>query len=62
MNLAEFNELDETEKRHFYRCKQYGECSICGKLDDVLCHEDHVQRPYMAAYAKKAGRLKNARR
>ncbi len=25
MNIADFNELKDTEKRHFYKCKQCGE-------------------------------------
>jgi hypothetical protein len=45
MNAADFNELEESEKRHFYKCKQCGEMVDMRQLDDVLFHEDHVHRP-----------------
>jgi hypothetical protein len=45
MNPAEFSQLDEAEKKHFYRCELCGEMVDMRQLDDVLFHEDHVQRP-----------------
>jgi hypothetical protein len=45
MNTGDFNELSESEKRHFYKCKQCGEMVDKRHLDDVLFHEDHVHRP-----------------
>jgi hypothetical protein len=45
MNTAEFNELGETDKRHFYKCQQCGEMVDMRQLDDVLFHEDHVHSP-----------------
>jgi hypothetical protein len=45
MNTADFNELSELEKRHFYKCSRCGEMVDRRQLDDVLFHEDHVQRP-----------------
>jgi hypothetical protein len=45
MNAADFNELTEAEKRHFYKCQQCGEMVDKRQLDDVLFHEDHVHRP-----------------
>jgi hypothetical protein len=45
MNIADFNELDNVENRHFYKCKQCGEMVDKRQLDDVLFHEDHVHRP-----------------
>jgi hypothetical protein len=45
MNIADFNELSEVEKRHFYKCQQCGEMVEMRQLDDVLFHEDYVQRP-----------------
>jgi|SRR4030095_5150822 hypothetical protein len=44
MNAADFNELSEAEKRHFYQCQRCGEMVDMRQLDDVLFHEDHVQR------------------
>jgi hypothetical protein len=44
MNAADFDELSEAEKRH-YECKQWEEMVDMRQLDDVLFHEDHVQRP-----------------
>jgi hypothetical protein len=44
MNAADFNELREVEKRHSYKCKQCGEMVDMRQLDDVLFHEDHIQR------------------
>jgi hypothetical protein len=44
MNAADFNELSDAEKTHFYQCKQCGEMVDMRQLDDVLFHEDHVQR------------------
>jgi beta-galactosidase beta subunit len=45
MNAADFNELSEAEKRHFYKCQQCGEMVDMHQLDDVLFHEDHVHGP-----------------
>ena len=45
MNAADFNELNEPEKRHFYKCRECGEIVDKRQLDDVVFHEDHVQRP-----------------
>jgi hypothetical protein len=45
MNTADFNELSELEKRHFYKYSRCGEMVDRRQLDDVLFHEDHVQRP-----------------
>jgi beta-galactosidase beta subunit len=44
MNAADFSELDEADKRQFYKCKQCGEMVDMRQLDDVLFHEDHVHR------------------
>jgi hypothetical protein len=45
MNAADFAELSESEKRHFYRCR-CGEMVDKRQLDDVLFHEtDHRPRP-----------------
>jgi hypothetical protein len=44
MNTADFNELSESEKRHFYKCR-CGEMVNKRQLDDVLFHEDHIHRP-----------------
>ncbi len=44
MKTADFNELSESEKRHFYKCR-CGEMVDMRQLDDVLFHEDHVERP-----------------
>ena len=45
MNAADFNELSEAEKSHFYKCQQCGEMVDKRQLDDVLFHEDHIPRP-----------------
>jgi hypothetical protein len=45
MNITEFNKLNDAEKRHFYECKQCGQMVDKRLLDDVIFHEDHVQRP-----------------
>jgi hypothetical protein len=42
---ADFNKLDDAEKKHFYRCKQCGEMVDKRQLDDVLFHEEHKPRP-----------------
>jgi hypothetical protein len=47
MTVADFDQLDEADKKHFYRCGQCGEMVDMRQLDDVLFHEDHVQRPDM---------------
>jgi hypothetical protein len=46
VNAADFNELSEAEKRHFYKCSRCGEMVDVRQLDDVLFHEtDHNPRP-----------------
>jgi len=46
MNAADFAELSEFEKRHFYKCSKCGEMVDRRQLDDVLFHEtDHRPRP-----------------
>jgi hypothetical protein len=45
MNAADFDQLDEAEKKHFYRCEECSEMVDMRQLDDVLFHEDHVHRP-----------------
>ena len=45
MSVADFNELGEEEKGHFYRCQKCGEMVDKRQLDDVLFHEQHVHRP-----------------
>ena len=46
MNAADFNELSEAEKRHFYQCSECGEIVDLQQLDEVLFHEtDHKPRP-----------------
>jgi hypothetical protein len=45
MNAANFNELNEAEKKYFYKCKQCREMVDMRQLDNVLFHEDHVHRP-----------------
>jgi hypothetical protein len=44
MNIGDFSELSESEKRHFYKCSQCGEMVDKRQLDDVLFHEGHVDR------------------
>jgi len=46
VDAADFDELSEAEKRHFYKCQQCGEMVDMRQLDDVLFHEtDHKPRP-----------------
>jgi hypothetical protein len=46
VNAADFDELNESERRHFYRCSWCGEMVDQRQLDDVLFHEtDHKPRP-----------------
>jgi hypothetical protein len=45
MNAGDFIELSEAERTRFYRCSRCGEMVDKRQLDDVLFHEDHVQRP-----------------
>jgi hypothetical protein len=47
LDAADFDELSEAEKRHFYKCQQCGEMIDMRQLDDVLFHEDHVQTPHI---------------
>jgi hypothetical protein len=44
MNPADFDELDDSEKAHFYKCEECGQMVDMRQLDDVLFHEDHVHR------------------
>jgi hypothetical protein len=44
LNPTDFNELSESEKRHFYKCQHCGEMVDMCRLDNVLFHEDHVHR------------------
>ncbi len=45
MNDADFNELNEPGKGHFYKCSRCGEMVDKRQLDDVLFHEtDHKPR------------------
>jgi hypothetical protein len=46
MNAADFDELSESEKQHFYKCARCGEMIDMRQLDDVVFHEtDHKPRP-----------------
>jgi hypothetical protein len=45
VNAADFDQLDEAEKKHFHRCERCGEMVDRRQLDDVLFHQDHVHRP-----------------
>jgi hypothetical protein len=46
MNAAEFDELSESEKTHFYKCTRCGEMVDMRQLDEVVFHEtDHNSRP-----------------
>jgi hypothetical protein len=53
MNAADFNELSESEKRHFYKCEQCGEMVDMRQLDDVLFHENHVHGRTFNTAARK---------
>jgi len=41
VNPADFNELANSDKKHFYRCKQCGEMVDLPQLDDILFQADH---------------------
>lgn len=45
MTKADFNELPPEEQSHFYACAECGAMVDMRQLDDVLFHEDHVERP-----------------
>ena len=46
MNSADFDELSESEKEHFYKCGKCGEMVDKRQLDEVFFHEtDHKPRP-----------------
>jgi hypothetical protein len=46
MNAVDFDELSESEKKHFYQCSRCREMVDRLQLDDVLFHEtDHKPRP-----------------
>jgi hypothetical protein len=45
VHTADFNELSEAEKRHFYKCSRCREMVDKRQLDEVLFHEDHLKRP-----------------
>jgi hypothetical protein len=44
MNAADFNPLDDAEKKHFHKCQKCGEMVDMRQLDDVV-FEDHLHRP-----------------
>jgi hypothetical protein len=44
MDANEFNELGDREKVHFYECAVCGQMVDKRQLDDVVFHEDHVER------------------
>ena len=44
VNAADFSELSEAEKPHFYKYTQYGEMVDRRELDDVLFHETGHKR------------------
>jgi len=46
MNAADFNELSESEKGHFYKCMQCGEMVDRRQLDEVLFHETDHKPPH----------------
>jgi hypothetical protein len=45
MKPADFDQLSDSERQHFYKCEKCGEMVDMRQLDDVLFHEDHVHRP-----------------
>ncbi len=46
VSTADFDQLSESEKRHFYQCSRCGEVLDKRQLDDVLFHEtNHKPRP-----------------
>jgi hypothetical protein len=45
MNPADFDGLDDSEKKHFCKCERCGQMVDMRQLDEVLFHEDHVHRP-----------------
>ncbi len=46
MNVADFDELSESEKQHFYKWARCGEMVDMRQLDDLVFHEtDHKPRP-----------------
>jgi hypothetical protein len=45
VDTAEFSELSDEEKEHFYKCQKCGHMVDKRQLDDVLFHEDHLHRP-----------------
>jgi hypothetical protein len=61
MNADDFNELSESEKRHFYKCSRCGEMVDRRQLDDVLFHEtDHKPRPDIQYSGSSQNRRMNA--
>src|SRR6266550_9080467 len=56
MNAADFDELSEAEKKHFYRCSRCEEMVDKRQLDDVLFHEDHVHRHSEMRVRRHGGR------
>jgi hypothetical protein len=46
VTTADFDQLSESEKRHFYKCAHCGKMVDMRQLDDVLFHEtNHKPRP-----------------
>jgi hypothetical protein len=45
MNSADFDELSESEKKHFYQCSRCGEMVHMRQLDEVFHETDHKPRP-----------------
>ncbi len=45
MNNADFQQLPNSEKEHFYKCRHCGEMVDKRQLDEVLFHADHKPRP-----------------
>jgi hypothetical protein len=45
MKKADYEKLPSREKDHFMECRVCGEMFDCRRLDEVLSHEDHKQRP-----------------
>ena len=62
MNPADFEQLPDSEKQNFYRCKQCGEMVDMRQLDDVVFHEDHKPRPDIQYSGSKRLRFGESRR
>jgi hypothetical protein len=44
MKPADFDQLSDSERQHFYKCEKCGEMVDMRQLEDVLFHEDHVHK------------------